>query len=139
MRRSVNQEYEKPPAPEMHRFLISVETFTESWPETSFHYWETGGGCEYRLKPSLAGMPSTEGLPDRTDIFGSNIADLEVLEDFDQFYAPGSMLCMLIDARDEAAAWLDIEGHFPDLIRRFCKPADAQTLSTISYGGGAVL
>jgi hypothetical protein len=44
------------------------------------------------------------------------------------------MLCMLIDARDEAAAWLDIEGHFPDLIRRFCKPADAQTLSTLEIG-----
>jgi hypothetical protein len=79
-------------------------------------------------------MPSAEGLPERSDIFGSNIGDLEVLEDFDHFYAPGSMLCMLIDARDEAAAWLDIEGHFPDMIRRFCKAADAQTLSTLEIG-----
>lgn len=134
MHQSVNPQYKFPPAPEMRRFLISVETWAESWPDTSFHFWQTGGGCEYRLRPWVAGMPTTEGLPDRTDIFGSNIGDLEVLEDFDQYYAAGTMLCMLVDASDEAEAWIEIERHFPDMIRRFCRTADAQTLATLDTG-----
>lgn len=132
MRASVNPQYERPPEPGLHRFLISVETWTEAWPETTFHFWPTGGGCEYRLRPGVAGVPAIEGLPDRTDIFGSNISDLEVLGDFDQFYAAGTMLCMLVDATGEVDAWSEVERHFPDMIRRFCRSADAQTLATVN-------
>lgn len=134
MRQSANPQYEHPTEPGLRRFLISVETWAESWPETSFHFWPTGGGCEYRLRPGVAGLPMIEGLPDRTDIFGSNISDLDVLGDFDQFYAAGTMLCMLIDASDEAEAWIEVGRHFPDMIRRFCRGADDRTLAMLDIG-----
>jgi hypothetical protein len=124
----MNEQYQAAPMPDMRRFLISVETWAERWPETSFPFWQTGGGCEYRLRASVEGMPSAQGLPDKTDIFGSNISDLAVLEEFDEFYAPGTMLCSLVDAVEEADAWAEVEHHFPDMIRRFCKPADDQVL-----------
>jgi hypothetical protein len=114
------RQYDSPPAPGMRRFWMSVVTWAEDWENVEFFVFETGGGLDYRLRPSVKGSPAAEDLDE---------------DEFERLYVGDASVCMLVDAPDETAAWAKVRKMFPDGIERFVNPADEKTLTSIGRGG----
>ncbi len=135
-------QYDARAADGNRRFWMSVETWLEEFPDAApFFYWQSGNGCEYRLRPSVAEKLAAAGLPPETDLFGGNIPGgwkerFQEDEDLhDRLYVSNAMICMLVDAPDEAAAWDLVRAQFPDMRQRFISPADDKTLTSLGHGG----
>jgi hypothetical protein len=141
-RTELTRQYESPPVAGMRRFWMSVETWLEEFPdETPFFFWHTGSGMEYRLRPSVVGTSEAGGLPPQTDLDRRNMSEgveerFEKDEDLhDRMYVSNAMVCMLVDAPDETAAWDLVRSQFPDMRERFINPADHKTLPSFGRGG----
>lgn len=129
-------QYEAPPAAGMTRFWMSIESWMEEWPDNApFFFWQSGQGGEYRLRPSVIGTPEAEGLPPLG--VATNLDD----ETFDRMFISNGMVCMLVDAPDEAGAWETVRRCFPDMRERFIGPATSsglgpeKTLSSLCRNG----
>ena len=130
-------QYEAPPAKGLTRFWIGIESWMEDWPETPFFFWQTNSGCEYRLRPSVAGDPEAAGFPPDTSRLSDEQYDRLVADDhalWERFYVSNAGLCILIDAASEDEAMAAIKGCFPDMRERFRRTSD-DTLTTLARGG----
>lgn len=101
-------------SPREDRFLITFETWAEHLPDNSFDLRIVGHSDEYRLRPSVEGVPDAQGLPEFTDIFGSNITDIETLDNLDAFYTRGYLIAVSVSAATSGDAWAEIVSIFPD-------------------------
>ncbi|NTF17718.1 hypothetical protein G6L37_04845 [Agrobacterium rubi] len=95
------------------RNVITFATWAEQLPDTPFEMRIVGRNDEYRLRASISGMPGTEGFPECTDAFGSNITDLATINDLDDFYVQGRVIEATVSG-PEAYALSQIRQHFGD-------------------------
>lgn len=127
----LTEQYEALPTQGMSRFWIGIESWLEDWPEDApFFFWQTGTGCDNRMRPSMMGSEEAKGLPPVVIGFSTKIPS----EVMDRVYVANGMLTMLVDAPDKATALEIVRTHFPDMVERFVSAADCKTLSSLGRG-----
>lgn len=131
-REAMAAQFEALPAEGMQRFWIGASVWTDDYPsEAPFFYWVTGSAGDLRFKDEMVGHPRAQWARDNL----SELADNREFALISAFFHHLTTLTMLVDAKDEKAAWEQVVEHFPTARERFVLHRQEKTLDGLSSGG----
>ena len=131
-REAMAAQFEALPAEGVQRFWIGIDAWTDDYPaEAPFFYWVTGSAGDLRFRDEMVGHPRAQWVRDHL----SELADNQEFALITAFFHHLTTLTMLVDAKDEKAAWEQVVEQFPTARERFVLQRQEKTLDGLSGGG----